>query len=271
VTRSRSELIEAVVSGIRILDDAVPAVTPLGVAGVYGRTTAVSHPFTNGVSLARLDAASADAAIQLVVERFAAEGKAFGWFVGPGSAPDDLAARLEAAGLHKAEEWAGLVLTDLDHPMGGNPELRIERVQPETLRQHIDLLVRGFGYGTTEEVAEVMIGILIGLRDHHRARIYLAIGNEREGADEPIAFCALTGTHRPWAMNLALAATLEEHRGKGVYRSLVARRVADARADGAEVVVTQANRETSAPILRKIGFNEICSFDLYAWMPAEPG
>jgi predicted GNAT family acetyltransferase len=61
------------------------------------------------------------------------------------------------------------------------------------------------------------------------------------------------------------AATLPEHRGRGIYSALVAKRLADARADGRTAAVIQAARSTSAPIAAKIGFREICGLEFYAW------
>jgi hypothetical protein len=58
-----------------------------------------------------------------------------------------------------------------------------------------------------------------------------------------------------------------EARGHGVYSALVKRRLADARADGREAAVIQADRDTSAPICAKLGFRELCSMEVFAWMP----
>jgi predicted GNAT family acetyltransferase len=61
------------------------------------------------------------------------------------------------------------------------------------------------------------------------------------------------------------AATLPEHRGRGIYSALVAKRLTDARAHGRTAAVIQAVRASSAPIVAKLGFREICSLDFYAW------
>jgi predicted GNAT family acetyltransferase len=56
-----------------------------------------------------------------------------------------------------------------------------------------------------------------------------------------------------------------EHRGRGIYSALVAKRLADARADGRSAAVIQAVRSTSAPICAKLGFREVCALEFYAW------
>ena len=61
------------------------------------------------------------------------------------------------------------------------------------------------------------------------------------------------------------AATLAEHRGHGIYTAMMAARLADARAMGKDTAVLQGDRSTSAPICAKLGFEEVCSIDFYAW------
>jgi hypothetical protein len=64
------------------------------------------------------------------------------------------------------------------------------------------------------------------------------------------------------------AGTLPEYRGQRIYSTMVARRLEDVRARGVEAAVIQANRATSAPIAAKLGFQEICPLEIYAWDPA---
>jgi len=45
----------------------------------------------------------------------------------------------------------------------------------------------------------------------------------------------------------------------------MAKRLADARAMGLEAAIVQADRTTSAPICATLGFEDVCSIDLYAW------
>jgi N-acetylglutamate synthase-like GNAT family acetyltransferase len=76
---------------------------------------------------------------------------------------------------------------------------------------------------------------------------------------------------QPIALLLS-AATLPAFRGYGIYTSLVARRLADARQDGIDAAIIQAVRATSAPICRKLGFVEIAPLDLYVgYAPDESG
>lgn len=59
------------------------------------------------------------------------------------------------------------------------------------------------------------------------------------------------------------AGVLLENREKGIYRSLLADRLIEARKRGCELAVTQARLETSEPILRKSGFREYATYKQY--------
>ena len=91
-------------------------------------------------------------------------------------------------------------------------------------------------------------------------RVYLAYV---EGVDTPVATAGmLYMPDQPIALLLS-SATLPDFRGYGIYTSLTARRLADARQDGIEAAVIQAVRTTSAPICRKLGFVEIAPLEMY--------
>ena len=82
---------------------------------------------------------------------------------------------------------------------------------------------------------------------------------------EDIIWPSLTVLSDRFRSQACFPATLSEYRGKGVYTALMAKRLADARALGMEAAVLQADRTTSAPICANLGFEEVCSLDLYAW------
>ena len=97
-----------------------------------------------------------------------------------------------------------------------------------------------------------------------RARNYFASVDDLTG---PVAAASTIYDPSDPVVILAGSAVLEEHRGRGIYRSLVRRRLEDVRRDGIEAAVIQAVRSTSAPICRSLGFEEVSSQELYAWSP----
>ena len=240
----------------------VPGLTEaLGISGVQGRVTAVSHPLANLAGLARLDERNADETIVRVKERYGSRGLAFGWVTGPGTTPRDLERRLLAAGTHKEEGGiAGMALTDLAIPIRANPEVTVREVGADEALLHNAMMSRA--YGLPPEVNEFFIRLL-SRAPGIRARSYLA----SLGDGEPIAWSYLVYIPSSPIVLLGGAATVPEARGHGVYTTLVKRRLDDARADGREAAVIQADRNTSAPICARLGFRELCSLELFAWAP----
>ena len=96
-----------------------------------------------------------------------------------------------------------------------------------------------------------------------RTSSYLAF--DRDGT--AVAYADLVFVPGTSVALLGGAATLPEHRGRGAYTALVAARLADAERAGAEAVIIQANRATSAPIAAKLGFEEIASFRRWVRTP----
>jgi GNAT superfamily N-acetyltransferase len=93
-------------------------------------------------------------------------------------------------------------------------------------------------------------------------RHYLAF---LDGVERPVSVASMFPFPTSTIAVMQGAATLSEYRGKGVYTALMAKRLADARALGMEAAILQADRRTSAPICANLGFEEVCSIDLYVW------
>ena len=61
--------------------------------------------------------------------------------------------------------------------------------------------------------------------------------------------------------------TLAAARGRGVYKALVAARLAFAREHGVALATSHARSETSAPILERLGFETLCHYENYNFTP----
>jgi hypothetical protein len=262
---SENTLVEVIQTSMHTFDEATSVFTPLGIPGLRGKIGPTFEPIINLVGMARLDESTADGVIRQVIDRFSSENKGFGWVVGPSSTPADLGTRLEAAGLKMAEEAAGMALTDLHQPISGNPAIRIEEVEWGELRKEADLFATAMGFGTTRDGIIAEFDALEALQDRYPGRAYLAFSDDSEA---PVGFSTMMHTTVPGVVCLFGSATVEVYRRRGIYRSFVARRVADARTKGAQAAVVQAARRTSAPILQRLGFRDLCSLYLYAWTPS---
>src|SRR5919198_2616104 len=250
---SERELIDAIESTMFVYPTTSGLTQDLGIPGLRGRVTKIAHPLTNLAGDARFSEREADAMIAKVRERYG--GAAFGWLTGPSSRPADLSRRLTVAGLTKAADIAGLALTDLAAPMPTNPRIRVEEVPPARLVAESEMV--GRAYGIPSEVARFFNEMIAANVGRLKTRTYFAYLD----GGAPIAWSYLVYVPDSPIVLLGGAATLEEHRGHGAYTALVARRLADARADGRGAAIVQADRATSAPICVRLGFREVCALE----------
>jgi GNAT superfamily N-acetyltransferase len=250
-------LVEAIESTLFIYPAVHGLVQELGIPGLRGRITKVSHPVANLCGDARFSERESDTMIEKVRQRYAE--LAFGWVTGPSTRPADLPRRLEEAGLAHADSLSGMALTDLATPIPANPRVRIEETSMRDLLVETEMMARA--YGMPIEVMRVFNELLAAIADRVKSRGYFGYV---DGNDKPVAWSFLVYLPDSPTVLLGGAATLDEHRGQGLYSALVARRLADARADRRTAAVIQADRRTSAPICAKLGFREICGLELFA-------
>jgi len=258
---------DALINAIESFDSSIPEVPGrieyLPIPGVRALVSPLSHPIANIVSRTTLDSDEADEVIKAVYDFYADRKKAFGWVIGPLTTPADLGSRLNAVGIIKRGETAGMVLRDLRIPIESNPSVRIRKANDDDLGAVSKIMALAFPM--PEDVSGLFSEVWMLHCNRLRADIHLAF---LDGIDEPVGYSVMFHVpDQPIAM-LSGAATLKAHRGKGIYTSLVARRLADARQEGAEAAAIIAMRTRSAPICRKLGFEEICGLEFYAWRPA---
>ncbi len=260
MTLAEDTLIAAVESSLQVYPPVSGLSEDLGIKGVRGRVTDLSHPLANLVGMADIAPEDVDATLKMVRNRYSRGRKAYGWVTGPLTRPRDLGARLVASGLVKADEMAGMVLTDLALPIAVDPKIEIREATLHEAQAASEMMARA--YGMPEEVAR-FFNVMLAMTDSKvQNRGYFAY---LDGGSDPVAWSYLVYLPDSPIVLLGGAATVPEHRGRGIYSALVAKRLADARADGRSAAVIQAVRSTSAPICAKLGFREVCGLEFYAW------
>lgn len=259
---STDQLLDAIERTLFIYPEIPGLVSDIRVQGVLGRETPVSHPIANLVGCANLADGNSDAAVHAVLDRFAPNKKSFGWITSPLSRPRDLPQRLVEAGLVKADELAGMTLTDLGLPIRSNPEVEVRPASVDEQRRAAPMTATA--YGLPLDVAEWFTEALIRSAGRLQSTMYHAFLHDHSG---PVAFGNLVFVPDTSIVLLGGAATIGDLRGRGIYTSLVARRLADARAAGADAAIIQAVRGTSAPMCAKLGFKETLPLEFYAWIP----
>ena len=259
-TVSETAVIAAIESSLQVYPPVSGLSEDLAVKGVRGRVTDLSHPLANLVGMADIAPEDVEATLTMVRNRYSRGRKAYGWVTGPLTRPHDLGARLVASGLKKEDEMAGMVLTDLAVPIAVDQKIEIREATLHEAQAASGMMARA--YDMPEEVAR-FFNVMLAMTDSKvRNRGYFAYV---DGGNEPVGWSYLVYLPDSPIVLLGGAATLPEHRGRGIYSALVAKRLADARADGRSAAVIQAVRSTSAPIAAKLGFREVCGLEFYAW------
>jgi len=202
--------------------------------------------WANRVSFLR---SSSDGVEKVIDEALAfLSGTRFTWLVGPTSQPRDLTQRLHDRGLIDGGD-GNLLSARL--PLIGlrtAPQLRIVEVeQPETARLTVE--ITNSGATAAERAAMVsdrleqvrrsggQLGYLLGLVD-----------------DTPVATASYRYSSDGQTVYLSGAETVPAFRGRGIYQSLVAYRLAAAERRGCVYAAIRAQRDSSMPILMRRGF-----------------
>ena len=205
--------------------------------------------------------ADADAVIAAEQARFGALGQGFEWKHFGHDAPADLLERLLAAGF-EAEEPEALMVLDL-------------HAAPAWIDREDGHDVRALGLEGWDDVARVLVAVwpefAEGFVPRFRAEIEAAPERVRlfvAYADEaPVASAWVVdgGPASPF-LGLFGGATLTEHRGRGLYRALVAARARFARTRGKRYLMVDAG-PMSAPILERLGFARLTTTTPCVWRP----
>jgi GNAT superfamily N-acetyltransferase len=214
----------------------------------------------NAVLFARLDEASADAAIARQVAYFATTGRSFEWKHFSHDEPADLPARLTAAGF-EADESETFVVLDLSR----------EIVPPAPNGIEIRRLEDPATFAAITAVNEAVYG-----SSDHAAWLARMIRDEKRADPDGISVYAAFADGIPVSVgwlryrqgdafgSLWGGSTLAEHRGKGIYSAVVAARATEARQRGGRWLTVDCSA-MSLPILERRGFQRLAVITPFIW------
>ncbi len=209
----------------------------------------------NEVVLSQVDEADAERVIDEVIAEYAAAGQPVKWCVGPWTRPADLGERLARRGFRGWGTRGMVCDTILD--LGSPPAVTVEEVGEDDLEAYLRVMMRGWSMPEAHVALERRMH-LDAMRGTSRvAHFFVA---RAEG--EPLGTAWLV--HRGDYGYLVGAQVLEHARGRGLYRALMAARLAHLRERGIGLAVTQAREATSAPILDKLGLETV--FRGHCWV-----
>jgi hypothetical protein len=209
-----------------------------------------------GVSGVRVGEADVEALVAEVRERVSPE-KGLVWWLDPDTQPIDLHRRLLALGLSEPRDRGSLLhaLACVTEPPPGPADVQVTRV--DTYQEHLaatEVMWEAFSTPIDRREAQLK---------HLRAEFEAA-----RDAQVPVTFLAHVDG-RPAGVGrsiysdrgvfLIAGSVLEWARGRGAYRALVRARWDDAVARGTPALVTEALPDTSYPILKRVGFVDVCT------------
>lgn len=206
----------------------------------------------NDVSLAQVGEADAERVIDETFAQYRAHGCKFMWRLGPDSSPH-LAARLAARGLPHTRSAGMARSTEID--IANDPRITVERVDAASVDVYTRTTAAGWDMdpGPLAPVNEAAL----------RAPSHCLFLARYDG--EPAATAG--GAIFARSIYLMGGVTLAAFRGRGLYKALVAARLAFARGRGVTLATSHARSDTSAPILAGLGFETFCHYDNYNFTP----
>jgi ribosomal protein S18 acetylase RimI-like enzyme len=210
----------------------------------------------------------ADDVVVRVVDAYAVRESEFMWLVHPSATPDDLAARLEAAGLTLAERAIGMSLdrdtwSPADGPGASGGELA-EVGDEDGLRTYVDLTMGDW------EVDEADREQVARLNRHWsgaraRGRRWLAFVEGRAVGKGYLSLAGPPGVAAIFGMSV-----LPEARGHGIASVLTETLLGQAKTLGCRRVVLHSS-EMAVGVYRRAGFVERCPLRFFATAPIWSG
>lgn len=220
--------------------------------------TGIQEPLFNGVLSARLKPEDVEVTIDSIQAKIDEQQAPAFWWIGPLSKPSNLGILLEQQGLQPVGDAPGMAI-DLAL-LGEEPDpitdFTIQKVSnPEMLALWIQLVNAGSGFSEsiTAEVAENAAAMPVPL--HTIQHLYVGY---LDGV--PVTTSALlldSGVAGIYGV-----ATLPEARRRGIGRYMTVAPLLEAKQLGYQVGILQST-EMGHSLYQKIGFVDVCSYELY--------
>lgn len=216
-------------------------------------TPSLPHGGMNEVCCDEVLEGDCDDLIARTVAQYQEQDLRFRWTIGPVTKPADLGERLLRHGLIQSN--ASVMACSIDNlTVAPNPRIAVRRVDLTLVDEFTLAMARGWEM-PEEPLDAFHRHILADSRGRHH--LFLATWD-----GEPAGASAYIALDR--SAYLMGGVVIKEFRGRGIYTQLVGARAAHAKALGLPIVTTVANAETSAPVLRRIGFSDVCSSRSYS-------
>ena len=264
----RQEIIDAIEYSMHMYSEVEGVFEKIPFENLGGyRCTIVDFEEFNSVGRSRLDKNQLEDTIKKVIDHFTSVGLTkIAWIVSPQSTPSNLIEKLESNGFKKEIPVLGMYRpTEKEFDITVTEEFEFKEY---TIDEALKLL-EDPKYGKMIEKAygmpEGASNIMKMMTSFYQGIEFASYYAYDKANNEPVGFSAIAYVPGTKIALLNGAATLPEHRGKGIYSAMVKLRHEKAKKDGIENLIIQAKEETSAPIASKYGFEKVCELPFYVW------
>jgi ribosomal protein S18 acetylase RimI-like enzyme len=211
----------------------------------------------NGVYRTKINDADADSRIISTMQEFAQHKCPLRWIVTGSTRPTDFGVRLEKFGFKKDHEALGLAAKAADLLQSGLTN-KVVKLTEDRLDDWVDAAMTGWGNPESFRLG-LREDVLRALRaDSATLQYFAAISDDRIVGTGALRICSKSG-------HMMGSSVRPECRGRGIYKDLVAARAKIVQDAGLELVTTHGIAQTSAPILKAIGFKEFSKAVQYSF------
>lgn len=224
----------------------------------------------DGITWTDLDESTVDAAITDAIDYFSTRGRSFEWKHHGYDTPPDLPDRLLAAGFRPDEQESVVVgeVSEVCHRLAATSEpegVTVRRLREDDQGRSQDwAAINAVHTAVWDEDAGPLVREVSAehAADPALMSVWLA-----ESPDGSLVCAAWVRFHEGTDFaSLWGGSTLAEWRGRGIYKTLVARRADEAAGRGFRYLQVDASAE-SRPILERLGMHLLTSTTPYIWRP----
>ena len=238
------------------------AIETLEVEGAAGWTSSNPHPVLSLMRWTTSDKEVAAAALEEIIKRFRADQRGFDWMTGPRE--ENLTPLLYERGfLPPPLDVAAMAMEIPSDYHAPDPDgIRIAMVDDATDMRFSDIMSAGFD--VTNEVGAIYHRAYMTPSPLQQSVLY---GAWLDDTETPVGVGYLSYIGDGPAVLMRVSSTLTAFRGRGVYRALVQRRLAEAARQGRKLAFVHAYSETSQNALAEMGFKIVGELQLHRWRP----
>ncbi len=233
---------------------------PVDLEGLQGCLASHPHPSLSMIRWTTTDREIAKRSLKDVIDRIRVRGGGFEWILSP---------RCEASGLLNLLEQHQFVMrckiAVMSRPLRNLPTLSVRDVDTWEIEEPLDPLpaqIIAEGFDVPAEVAMIFHQMYCRPSPVQRTRVFVA-GEKGSLVSESVGYLSYIAPED--SALLRVSCTRPASRGRGLYKSLIMRRMLEATADGRKKLFVLGYTQISQTCLSNLGFERLGDLRLYRW------